>query len=645
MKWLVVTAVLPAFWLIATTATAQTPTLTLAPAEYRAIELAQDADPSAWAERAGVDPAEIVRLPGGGSILRFEMDEGVWRARRDALCTETGVVGCDTDFCQSYLDQEAQDGVAIAAAPEFGSTVTATPAPPAPVRELAGLVRMAAQGLASQTRVVLVPRAPDLATLLAGGAAAAPGLSDSLPGMQSCAAPSGTSWRFANAGDGGDFNVPLPNDGNIDRGCWEVIAASACETRVRPLSDVLPEYEPLRVLAIVNLAQNPADGALLAALAAATGLRALDATTLASINKAIVRFELVNAAQSAEAAVALLSAQPGVESAQHEYRHRTMATFDDPFAWMNYTIRQSGAERLHATVLGEGAEIAVIDTGVDAVHPELQGRVVASLDVTGFGASADRHGTAVAGIIAGEANNAVGAYGIAPAAKIVAIKACQQEQANGIEGRCWSSTLAKALDAVLARDTRIINMSISGPDDTIVKELIETALARSRLVVTAAGNGGPDAAPPFPASLPGVMAVTAIDARERLYAQATRGDFVDIAASGVEVPVPVPGVTYPGQLSGTSMATASVSAVAALLLSQQPALTSDALRVALESSAVRSEQNSVQLVGRGRIDACGAAHALGQSPAGCEPVPQADQPLAAEQATGAEPALQVEPTP
>jgi subtilisin family serine protease len=102
---------------------------------------------------------------------------------------------------------------------------------------------------------------------------------------------------------------------------------------------------------------------------------------------------------------------------------------------MNYAIRQSGAERLHPQALGAGVEIAVVDTGVDVNNPELQQRVSASVDV-GFGASADRHGTAVAGIIAAEANNAVGAYGIALAAKIFAIKACQPEQRNGTPGRC-----------------------------------------------------------------------------------------------------------------------------------------------------------------------------------------------------------------
>ena len=581
---------------IAAGVNAQTATMTLASAEYRAVALATDVDPGTWAQRAGVDPVELIRLPEGGTVLRFAMDEGVWRARRGALCTEAGVVTCDTDYCQAYFQQEA-----------------------VPITEINGSMRLPETRMASQTSVALVPRAPDLASLFATSPAVTE-LDDALPGTQACPAPTGESWRFLDVGDDGEFTMPLPEQGGIDRGCWELIAVSQCDARHRPLSDVLPEFELFRVLAVVDLAQVPtgADQALLTALAAATGLRAIDTMTLASINKVMVRFELVGP-QTAEAAVLALGAQPGVEYAQHEYRHRTMATFDDPFAWMNYTVPESGAEGMHSTVLGEGVEIAVIDTGVDAFHPELVNRVAANLDVTGFGASADRHGTAVAGIIGAEANNAIGAYGIAPGASLFAIKACQPEQDNAIQGRCWSSTLAAALDAVLERDSRIINLSLSGPEDRLVQEMIEAALERSRFVVAAAGNGGPDASPSFPASLPGVMAVTAFDSRARLYSQATRGEFVDIAAPGVEVPVPVPDLTYPGQLSGTSMATASVAGVAALLLSQQPELDSAAMRDALEASAVPSADDADRpFFGRGRVDACGAARALGQSPPACE---------------------------
>jgi hypothetical protein len=585
-------------------ANAQPTTMTIGPAEFRAVELESGVDPISWAERAGVDPDELIRLPGGGSMLRFEMDEGVWRARRGALCTEPGVIGCDTDYCQSYF----QDGGATTSSEEI-----------LPIAEVVGSMRLRDSRSVSETSIALVPRAPDLASLFATTPAITE-LDDALPGTQGCPAPSGESWRFIDIGDDGEFTLTLPEDGGIDRGCWELVAVAQCETRKRPLSDVLPEFELRRVLAVVDLAQVPAgaDAALLAALTAATGLRVVDQTPLAAINKVMVRFELVGA-ESAEAAVALLGAQAGVEYAQHEFRHRTMATFDDPFAWMNYTVPESGAEAMHSSVLGEGVEIAVIDTGVDVFHPELTNRIVERLDVTGFGHSADRHGTAVAGIIGAEANNNIGAYGIAPGASLVAIKACQPEQEGSIQGRCWSSTLAEALNAVLERDTRIINLSLSGPQDRLVQELIEAALDGSRFVVAAAGNGGPDAPPSFPASLPGVMAVTAIDARERLYTEATRGDFVDIAAPGVEVPVPVPDTTYPGQLSGTSMATASVAGVAALLLSQQPELEAAAMRAALEASALPSADDEDRpFVGRGRVDACGASRSLGQSPPDCE---------------------------
>ncbi|HYM35424.1 MAG TPA: S8 family serine peptidase [Steroidobacteraceae bacterium] len=559
-------------------------TFTLGSEEYRTIELLPNVKLDEWAERAQIEPLEHIPVPGGGMLIRFAMDEGVWRARRQALCTETGVAACDTDLCQTYYGPADEPNANAETIPGHAST---------------------------SARMIFVPRAPDVANLF--GENTTP-LTDSAPGTTGCPRTSSSDMQFVNTR--GDFSLPLPK--NADRGCYEVIAASSCEARTRPLSDLLPEFEPRRLIAVIDLALRPdgVDAAFLNTLSAATGLRALDSTTLESINKAIVRFELPDDVLDAAAAVITLAAQPGIESAQHEYRHRTTA-FDDPYAWMNYSIHLSGAERLHPQVMGAGIEIAVIDTGVDATHPELAARVSANLDVTGFGLSADRHGTAIAGIIAAEANNGVGAYGIAPQARIAAIKACQQESKNGVDGRCWSSTLAKALDAALKRDSRIINLSLSGPDDPLVKQLIEKALARSRLVIAAAGNGGPDAAPPFPASLPGVIAVTALDARERLYLHATRGDFVAVAAPGVEMPVPVPGATYPGQLSGTSMAAASASAVAALVMSNQAEATTEQVRAALEESAVSTNVHDKKLIGHGRIDACAALRKLTQDESVC----------------------------
>jgi subtilisin family serine protease len=283
-----------------------------------------------------------------------------------------------------------------------------------------------------------------------------------------------------------------------------------------------------------------------------------------------------------------------------------MSTNTDPFAWMNYGAEQIGAARLPAATNGAGITVAVIDTGVDAQHAELTGKVE-QIDVSGFGTSADRHGTAIAGIIAAEPNNGVGAFGIAPGVKILSIKACEPGSRKGLEARCWSSTIAKALDRALRADAPIINMSLGGPPDPLVQRLIDKAAEQGRLVIAAAGNDGANANPPFPAAHPAVMAVTAVDARDKLYTRAVQGPFVDIAAPGVEVPVPVPGESYPAQLTGTSMATAYAAGAAALLLSMDPARGAADVRSSLESGTVDlGPEARDESYGRGRIDLCGA---------------------------------------
>src|SRR5262249_17813707 len=139
---------------------------------------------------------------------------------------------------------------------------------------------------------------------------------------------------------------------------------------------------------------------------------------------------------------------------------------------------------------------------------------------------------------------------------------------------CWSRTLARGLDLAITKKAAVVNMSLGGPagvEDPLLKRMVEEAESRNALVVAAAGNGGPKAKPGFPAAISGVIAVTAVDSKEQIFPSATQGDFVDLAAPGVEILTTSPGG---GVLisSGTSLATAFVSGAAALALQQQPGL-------------------------------------------------------------------------
>jgi len=383
-----------------------------------------------------------------------------------------------------------------------------------------------------------------------------------------------------------------------------------------PTRSVMPEREPMHLLALLpgaskSASQDQKDAANAAGMAA--GLTVVELVPLISIDSTLVRFK-VNSGGIAgtDAAMLALQASQLFQGAQPEHRFRTSAG-GDPYGWMNYGAEQTGAQRLHPVTDGSGVTVAVVDTGVDAAHPELASRMVENIDVSGFGMTPDRHGTAIAGIIAAESGNGIGSYGVAPGTQILAIKACEPEARSTIASRCWSSTLAKALDHALQSDAPIINMSLGGPEDALIARLLDKAAEKGVLVLAAAGNDGPNAPPPFPASHPAVMAVTAVDADDRLYSGAVRGEFIEVAAPGVEIAVPAPGETYPAQLTGTSMATAHVAGAAALLLSIEPEATADAVRQSLQTSAVAGADST----GHGRIDVCGAAKALSGGSAAC----------------------------
>jgi subtilisin family serine protease len=257
---------------------------------------------------------------------------------------------------------------------------------------------------------------------------------------------------------------------------------------------------------------------------------------------------------------------------------------------------------------GEGIRIAMVDSGVGIGHEALAGARIATLDVTQKGEArtgkhvAEVHGTAIAGIIVGHGK----LHGASPEAELLAVRAFKQTDSRTGAATSSSFHLSKGISAAVDRDARVLNLSLAGPQDRLVTHVVEQALLRKIVVIAAAGNAGPGSPPAYPAAQPGVIAVTATDGKDRLYRDANRGSYVTLAAPGVDILVAKPSSGY-GYLSGTSMATAYVSGVSALLIARATDLTPPRLRKLLESTAIDlgSPQRDPEF-GAGRVDA-GAA--------------------------------------
>lgn len=274
--------------------------------------------------------------------------------------------------------------------------------------------------------------------------------------------------------------------------------------------------------------------------------------------------------------ISRLDADERVESVQRmqEFELRQSngrGYWDDPYLSLQRSLEDSGITHAHRWSTGKGVRIAVIDTGIDVKHPDLRGQAV---EVRNFisedGHAADRHGTAVAGVIASVANNRQGIVGVAPGARLLALQACTQRDAEG-RGSCTSFSLARALDHAITAGSDVLNLSLGGPSDPLVARLLAKAIERDIVVVAARGDGKPGAA--FPASLPGVIAVGSVPA-----------GIGRLIAPGQDVLTLVPPDGY-DYLSGSSIAAAHVSGIVALLLERAPSLhASDVERLLVRTS-------------------------------------------------------------
>lgn len=250
---------------------------------------------------------------------------------------------------------------------------------------------------------------------------------------------------------------------------------------------------------------------------------------------------------------------------------------NDPYFSLQYGEHAAQIEQWHRRATGRGVNVAIVDTGIDRQHPDLRQRLQLARNFVDNDPNFDTdiHGTAVAGIIAATANNGIGIVGIAPEANLLALKACWQPDIRLIDAYCSSFTLAKALSFAIAQHVDIINLSLGGPDDPLLAQLLQEALARGILLVAAQNRDNE-----FPADLPGVIAVTET-ADNAFVSRTSIARRVALAANAGELLSTSPGGHY-DFYSGSSMAAARVTGLSALMRQDQQQLTSAQLLDNLE---------------------------------------------------------------
>jgi hypothetical protein len=304
-----------------------------------------------------------------------------------------------------------------------------------------------------------------------------------------------------------------------------------------------------------------------------------------------------------------LAGDASVRSVQPNFRYvlqdqKAALTEGDP---AQYALAKLRLPLAHTLAHGANVTIAVIDSGIDLKHPEFANAITDSFDALGSKEGPHVHGTGVAGAIVSQAR----LMGSAPAARILAIRAFGVAP-NGAEST--SFVVLKALDYAVAHGAQIVNMSFAGPKDALIERGIAAAFAKGIVMVAASGNAGPKSPPLYPAANANVIAVSATDAQDRLFAASNRGSYIAISAPGVDIFLPAPDEKYQ-MASGTSFSAAYISGLAALMLERNPALKPDEARAILMKTARDlGAPGRDDLFGAGEADAYAAVSAVATVP-------------------------------
>ena len=377
-------------------------------------------------------------------------------------------------------------------------------------------------------------------------------------------------------------------------------AADAAEPTPAPDSQqvlVLFELPPPHYRADGNYAPGYADASgkvarrrLATSIAKSNGLRLVDDWPLPLLSVDCYVMD-VPPSERPEEVAAKLARDPRVAWAQPMHMFRSLG-HDDPLFGVQPAAAQWRLNDMHASVTGRDVRVAIVDSGVQLDHPDLAGQVVGHASFAGDrGEHAEVHGTAVAGIVAARADNHLGIAGIAPEARLLALRACREVSAR--ETMCSTLGLALALHAAIDRSAQVINLSLGGPSDRLIEQLVRAALSRGIPVVAAADRTA--SAGGFPANVPGVVAVVDENAGTTPTGM--------IAAPGTDVPSSLPGSRW-GLVSGASYAAAHVSGMLALMIDAQ----------ARTNGPHSSLQSKIVVRSDGRIDSCAS---LGRASGAC----------------------------
>ncbi|HYN96033.1 MAG TPA: S8 family serine peptidase [Pilimelia sp.] len=321
---------------------------------------------------------------------------------------------------------------------------------------------------------------------------------------------------------------------------------------------------------------------------------------------AVAGFVKVNIDGDAKTALRELSQDAAVDSVSLDYYRTAAVVPNDTFYGSNqqYLSLARLPQAWDVIRSAPSQVIAVIDSGVDASHPDLAGRVVPGYNAVSPGASTTDtygHGTLVAGVAAANTNNAVGVAGAAWNGRVMPVKASSGNSfltSDIVEGIRWAAD----------HGAKVINMSFAGFEASSAElAAVEYAASRGAVLVAAAGNEAGDV-PVYPAAYPGVLAVGATDSSGASVDFSSWGDWVDVSAPGFGIASTFPGRTYSVE-NGTSFSAPLVSGVAALVLARYPSFTATQVANRIKATARDAGPRGIDpFYGNGIVD---AFHAVG----------------------------------